>query len=67
MILDKRTRKERDSAYWGWYKWFAWYPVRLDGGDGELVWWEHVARNDFGKTEFQNITYLEKNRVDKGN
>lgn len=27
-----------------WHRWFAWHPVRLNGGDESCRWLEYVAR-----------------------
>lgn len=29
-----------------WHRWFAWYPVRLQGTDTK-VWWEYVDRKTY--------------------
>lgn len=31
-----------------WQRWFAWRPVRLDNGWGDLVWLEPVYRQSYG-------------------
>lgn len=45
MILNypKRTPKDRTL----WYKWFAWFPVRIN--DNECIWLETVERKEIPK------------------
>jgi len=47
--------KNKDYKYCNWYKWFAWYPVRV--GDGK-VWLEFVYRRQIGYTQYHWIDRL---------
>lgn len=40
--------KRIEIDYIHWYKWFAWYPVRV--GDNECRWLEFVCRKAIPKT-----------------
>jgi hypothetical protein len=36
-----KWRASSDSMVREWHRWFAWYPVRVDGS---MVWFEFVER-----------------------
>lgn len=40
-----------------WQCWFAWHPVRLDGGWGDTVWLEPVYRQAIGSSYSNAIVY----------
>lgn len=41
MRWKTETIQERDKRLKKWQRWFAWYPVRIDG---QRVWLEYVYR-----------------------
>ena len=41
-----------------WQRWFAWHPVRLDNGWGDMVWLDTVYRQALGSSYAYGICYV---------
>lgn len=46
MILNCPRKKPKDRNLW--YKWFAWYPVRIN--KDQCAWLQYVERKEIAKT-----------------
>lgn len=46
MKFNCPKKQPKDTTLW--YKWFAWYPVRVN--DNECIWLEVVERREIEKT-----------------
>lgn len=66
---DEKARKIK-RRYLGprvgeWQRWFAWFPVSLDGGFGPTVWLEPVERTAIGSSYHWGIVYRPINEPDE--
>lgn len=62
--LREHKRKIFGPRVGEWQPWFAWHPVCLDLGNGDLIWLETVSRQALGSSYNFGIAYIRPGKAE---